>query len=985
MKNLLLCISFLLFNLTTNNLSAQRLAGGEIYYELVGANLYKITAHIYRECESDPLNSLSGFVVADTMRQNMNFTRTAIKRINDTCGNPCQKVNDWGNPGFEKHTFVAFVDFNHVAYNKFVTASKCFVHFAVRQGGRDNRTTTHGSGMFYLDAGVNICDTAVKKNRSPIFSMEPKFLMSLNQPLTYSPGPLDSSDYDSLAFSLEPVMTDYNQNISYNQGYSADIPLTPYCPPNPSVTNCRALPNAWPPRGFYFDPMLCHITLTPTNGNEMGYMRFKIREYRRIGNQMVLLGFTCREMLVTPVNTPSNNPVKVTNSPAGSLFTLCSDGMALNFQTTDDPFLPNQTTVDTTHFTWDQGYSNYNLTIFDTVREKSAALFLKHDPYAIGKWQHFTIKVYDQNCNIAMNTRTFIIRNEPLLEYNKTYSIDSCNIFTFNIKSKDNLTNLSANATVYDQNKNLIGGISNGMFLTINTKGVHYIQYRINASGYKCFFDIYDTILIQNAFPKADLNITKDTNVCASFIANLRFNPYKIQGLNSIQWYKNDTLINNGDSTLSTQIHALSHLKVILSNSNNCKSEKQIRFNIKKTFVNLLSDTLNTLCLNTKPEYTAFVSSIQKQPVLYRWRYNGMDSSSYSNKISLDINGKGKLYLRSTDDNHCIIDDSLAIQTFPEMQMKLINNKGKVCRDSAASASLDSLNFAPYRIQWCIPLSDTLNQIAFTYNPVLPQASFIKVKVTDFNLCEISDSFFITPITNPQVALSGIDKVCRGDSAVITAFISNSTSNKSIQWFENGNQLTNTDNFIIYKGPAKTKFKIKAGNEGSCFAEAEKEVDTYPLTTKINFTTDTFYNHYNMIVLTADTGFTSYRWFNGNNTGKTEFWAYQLGAPGKYTVWCKVTDKNGCNRTDSIDIYTDRKLGIENTSNGEFRIYPNPVSALLYVESASETEFIILGSDGKLLLSGVLKEGINTFHFDYLPAGIYLLKCGSQTYRILKQ
>ncbi len=985
MKNLLLCTSFLLFIFSTN-LAAQRLAGGEIYYELVGANHYKVTAHIYRECESDPLNSLSGFVAADTMRQNINFTRTAIKRINDTCGNPCHKVNDWGNPGFEKHTFVAFVDFNHISYSKFVTAGKCFVHFAVRQGGRDNRTTTHGTGNFYLDAGVNICDTAVKKNKSPIFSMEPKFLMALNQPLTYSPGPLDSADYDSLAFSLEPVQSDYNKNITYNQGYSADIPITPYCPPNPSVTNCRALPNSNPPRGFYFDPALCHIVVTPTNGNEMGYMRFKIREYRRIGQQWVQLGFTCREMLVTPMISPDNNPVRVSNSPSGSVFTFCSEGMTLNFQTTDEPFLPKQTTVDTTHFTWDEGYPNFDLTIYDTVREKSASLTLKHDPKTIGKWTYFTIQVYDQACNLAINSRTFVIKNDPLLEYNKTYSIDSCNVFNYDVKSKDNLTTLQSFANVYTKENILVGTTNNGVNLTINTEGIHYVKYRIFAPGNKCFTEVSDTILIQNAFPKAELNITKDTQVCASYVANLKFNPYIIPGLSSINWYKNDTLINTGDSALQTQIHALSSIKVLLSNTQNCQSEKLIRFfNIKKTTVGLLSDTLNTLCLNTQAEYSAFVSSIQKQPVLYRWRFNGIDSISYSNKFSFTVKDKGKLYLRSTDDNHCIVDDSLSIQNYPAMSMKLLNDRVKVCKDSAASASLDSLSFAPFRIQWCIPGTDTLKSFSLSYTPIVQQPSFIKVKATDFNLCELSDSFYITPINNPQVSLTGRDKICRGDSIILTALISNSTINNSIQWYVNGNPLSNTDSFIVYKGNAKTRYKIRAGNEGTCFAEAEKELDTHPLTSKIKFTTDTFYNPYHKIVLSADTGYSSYAWFNGNNTGSTEFWAYQLGSPGKYTVWCRVTDKNGCMRTDSFDIYTDRKLGLDLTADPGFRIYPNPVNAVLHIETNTESAFVLSGSDGKLLLSGTLTEGMNTFPLEQLPAGVYILKCGIHNYKIIKQ
>src|SRR5574339_47977 len=106
MKKLLLTL-FVLTSITTY---AQRLAGSEIYYERTGNRQYKITAVVYRECDSDPLNSLNTFVFAGNLNQSINMSRVSIEKINDTCGNPCNIKNDVGNAGFERHVYEGSVD-----------------------------------------------------------------------------------------------------------------------------------------------------------------------------------------------------------------------------------------------------------------------------------------------------------------------------------------------------------------------------------------------------------------------------------------------------------------------------------------------------------------------------------------------------------------------------------------------------------------------------------------------------------------------------------------------------------------------------------------------------------------------------------------------------------------------------------------------------------------------------------------------------------
>src|SRR5690606_21347096 len=154
-------------------LSAQTIGGSEIYYKKTAAGKYDITAHVYRECTSPALTSISTFVISDTVSRAFTLTRTSISKLNDTCSNPCQNLNGASNPGFEKHTFTGSIDFNQFPYNVFINKGLCIVSIAIRMSGRDNLPVNHTTGLYYQEAEINLCAGMVNANSSPILSFDP--------------------------------------------------------------------------------------------------------------------------------------------------------------------------------------------------------------------------------------------------------------------------------------------------------------------------------------------------------------------------------------------------------------------------------------------------------------------------------------------------------------------------------------------------------------------------------------------------------------------------------------------------------------------------------------------------------------------------------------------------------------------------------------------------------------------------------------------
>lgn len=979
MRKLLLLTLLFQILLASN---AQRIAGSEIYYEKTGIRQYKITVHVYRECEFAPLNSLSGFVIADTITRSMTLSRISISKINDTCGDPCKNVNSFSNPGFERHVYTGNVDFNSTPYSDFISSNNCIVTFAIRQGGRDNRTTTHASGMYYNEANVNICDSLIS-NRSPIFSVEPKFIAQCNNALFYSPGPMDSTDYDSLGFSIEPVLVNYKTPITYNQNYSYQLPLTPYCPPNPGYTGCRALPNAKPPRGFFFNPNICEIAVTPTYCNEYAYVRLKISEYRKIGGQMKYIGDVSRDMLISVQNLPSNNLPLLTISPNSQTINLCSKTTEISFTTSDEPFLPIQTDYDSTFITYNYGYSNSEFNLDKNKREQSAKLTLNYDSSKMNKTQFFTITSYDRLCNHSFSTKTFIVKNSEIIQFDRSYKIDTCNTLTAFIKPID--TSRTFNSFIQLQEP--VGGQS--LVLNqpygLNRDGRHILKYSIAGSGSQCYTNEFDTFDITNTFPKAPLNLKGDTSVCSSYPMSLRFSPSQIKDLKDWSWYINDSLQNLQDSVFERTIYKASIVKVIMNSMKGCSSiATRYMYITKKNLAALPTDKME-IC--PKAEFSTYSNtSGLMYPIQFRWRLNQMDTTTQNNTISFNAptQAASMLRLRLKDVRHCIVDDSMIINLKDELKFSIVKDKPNFCEDSIINLTYNPLNGrTPKSAQWSFDGIDSLDGPYYSIAKKFSNTTATDLTLTDSNDCKFTESITLTPIPNPELELDNILPVCKGLETEAILNFKKKSNNYSIEWTIDGNPFSSADTSIKFKAVSSGNVEVKVGNEGICFNSANTLFTVHPLP-DFRIVPDSLHNYFSFITLGSDRTMSNYLWSNGGTGKSISFWAHELGPPGAYQFWLKSTNAEGCSFTDTLTIHTDRFTGIDKMNREQIKIYPNPTYNVIYIDSPTESEYNLLSTQGQLLYRGRLENGSNSINLETLSKGVYLLEVNGLVYKISK-
>jgi hypothetical protein len=978
---------FLLLLSSFQLLSAQSIAGGEIYYRQISSQKFLVTAHVYRICQYAPLTQLDAFVIAGNHKIQMNFKRIQIQKIPDTCGNPCNIQNQSSNFGFEKHTFIDTVDLNSSKYNSILNDKLCEVKFAIHQPIR------HGAGFtvpningnyFYLDAMVKICTGNTNMN-SPEFSIEPKFIYACNQSVIYSPGPIDSMDFDSLSYSLETPQRDTNVFITYKTGYSKDVPMTPYCPPTPGNTSCKAIPNAKPSRGFYFNPYSSQLQFTPTNCGEQSLIKMKITEWRRDSFGVVKpIGYVCREMLTKTQIVADNNPPYLTNTSVQ--FSKCmNNSLCFTKSLKDNVFLPKQTVPDTVNLEFNYGIPQATYTITNpNDREKNFDFCMPANTYKNSGVFNFAIKATDKKCNVNLTSINFTIFNYGQTNFNIKKSLGACNLYKYEISTPDSFRTLYGTVSVYDSKQNRkfsSNQLIDSVYLNKNEPFI--IEYSFKDQFANCFTSIKDTVNVSNAIYKGFDTQYIDTTVCASYPSKLSFSPSSTIGLSRFEWYKNDTLFSTTDSIVSENIYYPSKYKLVVYGNNGCFSESKRNYFVANVNANLLAYDSEILCTDVGSKVIYASTSALKSPIIYNWKYKNTDTNTFVNQITVPADETFKIYLKATDDRHCIVKDSMLLK-YSVNTNTIAADKYSICQDSLVNIfpdSIDSKNLLKYR--WNINGKDSsINGLSFIKN--IKANTQIVFYSQNKDLCINYDTIDILMAEHPTAQIYFIDSaICWNQLLLVSAQIQPKDSTE-FKWYLNDSLLPVQNSFYAVKPDSSGVIRLKLKSKDLCAATVEKSFTVYPKT-KIKILNDTFYNSKSLVYLSIDQKLNNYNWFNGSTKDTIYYWAYQFGTPGKHKIWINGYDSNFCQVSDTLDIYTDRFVSIKNTFKENFKIYPNPSNGMVNIYSPETGMMQIFDSKSVLVMEGKIELGINFADLHQLPSGVYLIVINQMKQNIVIQ
>lgn len=293
-------LAILLFVLVSSlNANAAHLVGGEITYECLGNDRYRIRLRIYRDCNSqgaqfDQFAAVTIFDSNGNIEQNLDVPHGAIRQLPATINNPC--LQSPPNVCTEYTDYSVTVTLPPQAGGYTITHQRC-----CRNNTIDNIPNPGDWGNTYtvtIPANDNC-------NSTPTFNTEPPIVMCLNDPLV-----IDSSvsepDGDSVYYELCTPL----------HGGGTDQPPTgsdcPTCPaPDPAVAPpYQNVPFLFPRTPANPIPSNPQVTINPNTGQitgtptQLGQFVFAIcvQEFRN----GVLLSTVRRDYQFNVTNCQSN-------------------------------------------------------------------------------------------------------------------------------------------------------------------------------------------------------------------------------------------------------------------------------------------------------------------------------------------------------------------------------------------------------------------------------------------------------------------------------------------------------------------------------------------------------------------------------------------------------------------------------------------------------------------------------------------------------
>ncbi len=408
-------------------LFGSHIVGSDMTYRSLGENKYLIKVTLFRDCNQIAMTNPSFGCFAGTDGGNgcggfaLTLKPVSVRDVSNRCSTsqvPCSPSNTgFTGSGLEEHVYEAIVDFSKAPLLNFANNSSCCeVTFYVGQCCRSNSLTTGMAGNdFFTTCMINICNLkqCLKSTNSSVdFTNIPLNQLCCNVPVRYNLGAIDTIDFDSLSYKLVDGIASLPKNsVVYATPFTSRYFITPYCIP-PTSIKCSPNPNASTPAGNYFDSSSGDVIFTPTKCTESSILVVEVAERRRsINGQWLVIGKTRRDMTLFIRDDCARNKSPLIKVNKGRYFAInLGDSVNIDFDVTDELYVPYQTVSDTVQALWNGGVKGAKFNVRDSkLREKKYQFSWKTDKLTtLPGYYQFTVTATDQNCNPPALTTTSV-------------------------------------------------------------------------------------------------------------------------------------------------------------------------------------------------------------------------------------------------------------------------------------------------------------------------------------------------------------------------------------------------------------------------------------------------------------------------------------------------------------------------------------------------------------------------------------------------
>ena len=587
--------------------------GGEMSYKFLGGTKYKVRATVFRSCGGNAFTGSPTFGVFAGLNagngcgsSTLNgFSRIAIRSANYLCkgaSNPCSPSNTSGTgSGLEEHVYEGEVDFAVSPLSGFVNNSSCCeVTFYMQYGQRPAALSNGGaSSNFLLTTTLNLCNlkkTGQKGNNQVDWSLKPNQRVCLNQAQYLDQGVIDTNDHDRLTVGLiSSISALPNTSVVYNSGYSAKLPVTPYC----ALSSLPCTPNANtnPPRGIFMDTVTGTLIFT-ANKAELALICIEVTDWKKdSAGKWIWVGKARREFALDVRSDCSYNKTPTIEGPFVN--SVCEgDSICFGIDGKDETYVPFQTVRDSVNMSWNRAIPRAKFKIMDTTTREKRVSFgwstkvgdAKDVPY------RFQVVNNDEHCPYAgVAQRTFLIHVLRRVQFDTAViKTIACRKLVLNSKA-DFIFGQSQTVMwdIYDKTGTRITSSSKARdTLDINATGKIYIRRTIYNG--LCARVTLDSLIMS---PRPTVSLGIDRGVCIN--ENLSIVPLVKDAVSPVkyQWQVAGKGVYN-DTTQSVAFKVTADSTIILAISEGSGCTARDTLTIKKLGVTstIFTQAIKPLC-----------------------------------------------------------------------------------------------------------------------------------------------------------------------------------------------------------------------------------------------------------------------------------------------------------------------------------------------------------------------------------------------------
>lgn len=959
------------------SLNGNTYVAAKIRYDYISNQKYKLSLIAIMDCRYYSLNQNYEVIKIHSVNKSISVNKTIKHRKTTNLAKSSCSINCAIPYSFKEYTFEDTIDFSHNSLIAFNNNSACDIYFTLISASRQNTSIISGNSL-NISSFLDKCNSA--ENSSPEVKSFAQLLAPCNMPY-YNREIINDINNNQLEYELQPVLNSGNTKATYNNNLDYKYPLYVFCPPNLGVSNCKPLPNASPPRGFYFNTSKPEIIFTPNDCDQSSIISYRINEYKNDSNGIKQLsGFMDYQFSIFVLD--ENNFAPIITAPKTIQF-CTNNNNDYEINITDELNSPLQTKLDGIGYKINFLPKGAKITTVDSSinNVKLRLSFHPADSQVTTQLHSIEIIAYDLNC-------THKLINIHRIEY----KINSHSVIAHKIKklscSKIGraplFNNASANWKIQKENVLYYHGRS---FIDTSIslpKGKYQIFSTYNTYN-GCIFTLHDSIeLDSSSIPKVYLG--RDSVVCPNdtFIINSTI----INGKAPYRYKWNNYSLNNMSAFYTTGSSSPIYIRVF--DDNQCVFTDTI--NIRKNREIKVYHNYNSVptCKGDSSNISIYSNSSSFEK--YQWSTPTMSGASNSpTSIKIPFYENTPITIRAIDKSSpCFDEVQLNYLVLPTPNFtKLISHEN--CQGDSLILNADLSSNSIKKTEW------KYNNKYYS-TPNLKIQNLVKnvnvfLTYTDTSNCQFYDTSKITIYPKINKSIPEINS-CNGE--VLNLF--NNGFEPLIQGYWNysspkidslGNIQLNKNEIIDieYRSQYKQCNSLQKArifvNKDSVYATLKANVTLNSNGIYTKFTFPEYFKNGSKTQFEVHYGNGSY--IRLNKTTSPVYYTYPFGSeyyPFMVSKSQKCTDTFYIQQPITMDYVKGNELAI----NDFVKIYPNPTPNALFIELAFNSEYKITDALGKEIESGKLNPGLNSIELE--NKGIYFIHLisdkGNFVYKVIK-